>query len=239
MKKTRIMKSSAEVSCLIPFYNEEERVFDVLDVVTKVHALTKIICIDDGSEDTAYQRIQQKYPDVEVLRLDENGGKTAAIKAGLERVDTDFVLLMDADLQNVDRREVIHAIQAVQRYPLLDMVILRRVYADWFVKLNRGDILLSGERIIRTSDLRAVLEKPVEGFQLEMAINEYMQEHSKMVRWFPWSATNTYKMDKRGPLEGFIHDFKMYAHILQYVGPFGFVKQVMSFGRRPIRLPRQ
>ncbi|GAA4470164.1 glycosyltransferase [Nibrella saemangeumensis] len=231
------MKSSTKVSCLIPFYNEGERVFDVLDVVTKVQQIDKIICIDDGSEDTAYRDIQKKYPDVEVLRLAQNGGKTAAIKAGLENVDTDFVLLMDADLQNVDRRELVKAIRAVQRYPFVDMVILRRVYADWFVKFNRGDILLSGERIIRTSDLRAVLEQPVEGFQLEMAINEYMQEQSKMVRWFPWSATNTYKMEKRGPVEGFIHDFKMYAHILQYVGPVGFVKQVVTFGRRPMRLP--
>ena len=115
------------------------------------------------------------------------------------------------------------------------MIIFRRLYAEWFVKMNRGDVLLSGERIVRRADLLDILKEPVEGFQLEVAINQYMQQRGRRVRWVPWSATNTYKMDKHGPLEGFLKDVQMYADILLYIGLKSYFRQVATFARKPLR----
>lgn len=229
------MKTEKDVTCLVPFYNEGNRLFEVLQIVTQVQSIAHIVCIDDGSETDCCAEITARWPDIEVLRLEENEGKTAAIKAGLARTETPYVLLMDADLRDMNPTEIDRAITAIRRNESVDMVILRRLYADWFVKFNRGDILLSGERIMRTSDLDAVLREPIEGFQLEVAINEYMQRQHKVVRWFPWSATNTYKMDKRGPVEGFFKDLEMYADILGYVGPVAYARQIATFARKPLR----
>jgi len=229
------MDKVCEVSCLIPFYNEGERLFSVLEVVTQLDNIDRIVCIDDGSEDNNYRLIGERWPQIKVIRQ-ENQGKTAAIKRGLAEVSTEYVLLMDADLQNVSRDELDRIVTAVREGCDADMIIFRRLYAEWFVKMNRGDVLLSGERIIRRSDLEAVLSEPVEGFQLEVAINEYMQHHRKRVRWVPWSATNTYKMDKRGAVEGFIKDFQMYADILLYVGLSSYFRQITTFARKPLRL---
>lgn len=228
------MNPKRGVSCLIPFYNEGERIAAVLEVVTQVSAIDQIVCVDDGSADDTFRMIRTKWPAITVLRLPQNEGKAGAISRGLERVENELVLLMDADLQDLNKRELEAAIRAMQENDQVDMLILRRVNAAWFVKMNRGDVLLSGERIMKKQDLKAILARPVNGFQLEMAINEYMQEHHKDVRWMPWSATNTYKMAKRGPVKGMIKDFRMYADIIQYAGVFSFARQIASFARKPI-----
>ncbi|MGA0559558.1 glycosyltransferase family 2 protein [Larkinella sp. VNQ87] len=228
------METGCGVTCIIPFYNEGERIFSVLESVTSLGVFDQIICVDDGSEDDTLARIRQRWPRMTVIRMPENQGKTAAIKRGLQSVESAYVMLMDADLRNVDSKELGQIVRSVHQCPDVDMIILRRLHAEWFVKMNRADILLSGERILRTDDLRVILEKPVDGFQLEIAINEFMWRNQKTVCWVPWSATNTYKMDKRGAVDGFFKDFAMYADILQYIGILKFFRQVAGFARKPL-----
>ncbi len=229
------MELAKGVSCLIPFYNEGDRIIPVLETVTRAAGINQVVCVDDGSADDTFRRIREDWPGVELIRLPENEGKAGAIRHGLEKVRNEWVLLMDADLQDVDRYELEDLLMAAHYHDDVDMIILRRINAAWFVKLNRGDVLLSGERLIRKNDLQEILRTDVYGFQLELAINQYMQLHGKIVRWLPWSATNTYKMDKRGPIEGFIKDFQMYANIVQYVGFASVIRQVATFGRKPLK----
>jgi glycosyltransferase involved in cell wall biosynthesis len=228
------METKSGVTCIIPFYNEGERIFSVLEIVTNLGLFEQVICVDDGSEDDTLARIRQRWPRITVMRLPENQGKTAAIKRGLQAVESPYVMLMDADLQHLELNELAQIVELVGNSPDVDMLILRSLQAEWLVKMNRADILLSGERILRTNDLKAILEKPVDGFQLEMAINEFMWKNHKTVRWVSWSATNTYKMDKRGSGEGFFKDLMLYAGVLQYVGVVNLVRQVAGFARKPL-----
>ncbi|MFD1140720.1 glycosyltransferase family 2 protein [Larkinella insperata] len=229
------MENNCGITCIIPFYNEGERIFSVLEAVTGLGTFDQIICVDDGSEDDTLARIRQRWPRLTVMRMPENRGKTAAIKRALEAVESPYVMLMDADLRNLEPDELAQIVRMIGTCPDVDMLILRRLNAEWFVRMNRADVLLSGERILRTDDLRAVLAGPVDGFQLEMAINEYMWKHQKEVCWVPWSAKNTYKMDKRGTVDGFLKDVMMYADVLQYIGVVSFVRQMAGFARKPLR----
>ncbi|GAB3319666.1 hypothetical protein GCM10027299_12390 [Larkinella ripae] len=222
------------VSCIIPFYNEGECIFSVLEIVTSLNSFDQIICVDNGSQDDTLARIRQRWPRITVMRMAENQGKTAAVKRALQAVESPYVMLMDADLRSIDPDELAQIVRTVGECPEVDMIILRRLHAEWFVKMNRADILFSGERILRTADLTAILQGPVDGFQLEMAINQYMGNHQKEVRWVPWSARNTYKLAKNGPVEGFYKDVMMYAGVLQYVGLLNFLRQVANFARKPL-----
>ncbi|WP_019989130.1 glycosyltransferase family 2 protein [Rudanella lutea] len=231
------MHTPCSIACLIPFYNEGDRLLAVLDVVTRVPGLAQIVCVDDGSNDPELaQTIRQRWPRIRLLQLPDNKGKTAAIRHGLSEIRADYVLLMDADLQQMNRAELSRIVRQVRQGCPADMLILRRLRADWFVRMSRADVLLSGERIIRRADLEAVLSGPVERFQLEVAINEYMQQHQKRVCWVPWSAKNTYKTQKRGPVEGFVADAAMYASIVGHLGVASVVRQYRSFARKPLRL---
>jgi glycosyltransferase involved in cell wall biosynthesis len=221
-----------KVTCLIPYYNERDRIAQVLDVVTKVGSIQQVICIDDGSTDSTAMMVSRQWPTVQVIRLSQNRGKASAVQYGLQFVQYETVLLMDADLQELDGSELEKAIFAFQNTASIDMLILRRIRSPWFVRWYRSDILLSGERLLRRCDLEDVLAQPVARYQLEVAINRYMIKRHKRVRWMPWSAMNTYKVDKLGVLEGSRREFMMYVEIVDYVGFVHMLVQLSSFTRK-------
>lgn len=238
-EQTQTMQPTQQVTCIIPFYNEGKRIFPVLEVVTQVPGISEIICVDDGSTDLTADAVQARWPQVRLLRLKKNGGKTAAIRHGLRLASHESILLMDADLQHLDRTELEHTLHSHRRHPAVDMIVMRRTNAPWSVKIDRGDILFSGERIIKKQDLTEILDQKVEGYQLEVAINQYMQQHKKNVRWVPWSATNTYKVKKCGLVKGLKRDFLMYADIVSFLGAGNFIRQLISFGRKPLESKEQ
>ncbi len=224
---------------MIPFYNERERISQVLEVITTIHAVTQVLCIDDGSTDGTAELIHRHCAGAEVVRLPYNKGKAAAIRFGLKYVRQEHVLLMDADLQDINKKELVAAIEAYTSHAAaIDMLILRRINAPWFVKWYRSDILLSGERLLRKYDLAQALLHPIKCYQLEVAINRYMLHHKKVVRWMPWSAINTYKVDKLGVIDGSRKEFKMYVDIVSYVGFAHMMLQLASFTKR-LRHERQ
>ncbi|WP_018479911.1 glycosyltransferase family 2 protein [Pontibacter roseus] len=220
-----------KVTCLIPFYNERERIAQVLEVVTQVGSINQVVCVDDGSTDGAADFVRHHWPEVEVVRLEQNQGKAAAIQHGLKDAQHELILLMDADLQELQKEELDEAIEAFCHHGV-DMLILRRINSPWFVKWYRSDILLSGERLLYRKDLEEVMSQPVERYQLEVAINRYMINRRKLVRWMPWSAMNTYKVDKLGVLEGSLREFYMYVEIVHYVGFVHMMVQLSSFTRK-------
>ncbi|NDK54706.1 glycosyltransferase family 2 protein [Pontibacter fetidus] len=221
-----------KVSCLIPCYNERKRIAQVLDVVVSTKYIEQVICVDDGSTDGTAEYIERNWPTVEVIRLLHNQGKTKAIKQGLKYVLHASLLMMDADLKGLKKSELEAALDAYKEYFEVDMIIMRRINSPWFVKWYRSDVLLSGERILQTADLRQVLKQRLKCYQLEVAINRYMLRHKKTVRWMPCSAMNTYKVDKLGVLHGSRKEFNMYVDIVNYVGFSHMCLQLASFTKK-------
>lgn len=221
-----------KVTCLIPCFNERERIAHVLQIIVAVKGITQIVCVDDGSEDGTGDFIKQHWPQAEVLCLPYNVGKTEAIRYGLQLVKHNTLLMMDADLQDLRKEELEAALEAYQNYSAVDMIIMRRIRSPWFVKWYRSDVLLSGERILQTEDLKQVLNQKLKSYQLEVAINRYMLRHKKVVRWMPWSAMNTYKVDKLGVLHGSRKEFNMYVDIVNYVGFSHMCLQLASFTKK-------
>lgn len=217
---------------MVPFYNERERIEHVLGIISKVQSISQVVCVDDGSIDGTADYIEMHWPNVEVVRLQQNQGKSAAIAHALEFVKNEHILLMDADLQELKASEIEEAIQAFCNHSSIDMIILRRINSPWFVKWYRSDILLSGERLIKKSDLTQIMKLKMKRYQLEVAINRYMIRHKKVVRWMPWTAMNTYKVEKLGVLDGSRKEFKMYVEIVSFVGFSHMMHQLASFTKK-------
>jgi polyisoprenyl-phosphate glycosyltransferase len=96
---------------LIPVFNEAQGLADCVARVgsaaqdtVKDHPLHWSIClIDDGSTDSSWQLIEQlcaQNARITALKLSRNFGKEAALTAGLDHVDSDLVMILDADLQD-------------------------------------------------------------------------------------------------------------------------------------------
>lgn len=218
-------------ACVIPLYNERERIAPVLDVVLRVPNLVQVICVDDGSTDGGAALIARRYPTVALVRLPQNRGKAAAIQAGVDLVTASHVLLLDADLHGLAAAEIEAAVAVALTRPEIDMVILRRVKAGVHARLSRGDVLFSGERVLKTADLKRALAANVNGYQIEIAVNRYMAAQGKRVVWMPSSARNTLKMRKQGPMRGLAGDVAMVKNMIDYAGFGAYLEQYLTFAR--------
>ena len=95
------------LSVVVPVYNEAESLAE-LDVrlravLDRVGEPAEILLIDDGSRDGSWQRmvaIGNTDPRYRMVRLRRNYGQSAALAAGIDLARGEFVVLMDADLQN-------------------------------------------------------------------------------------------------------------------------------------------
>lgn len=95
------------LSIIIPCYNEEKTVetiyATVTDVMTNGQCDYEILFVDDGSKDYTEQKVcglAQKDRHVKYYSFSRNFGKEAAIYAGLNNARGDYVVIMDADMQD-------------------------------------------------------------------------------------------------------------------------------------------
>src|SRR5687767_2166298 len=87
------------ISVVMPVFNEEQGVGNVLQQLIDLNCFHEIIAVDDGSKDTTPAVIAQ-YQQVRLIQHPYNLGNGAAIKTGLRNITGDWVLLMDADGQH-------------------------------------------------------------------------------------------------------------------------------------------
>ena len=98
------------LSVIVPCYNEEENVpyfYEELlknkDFFQKENLDIEILYIDDGSKDgtvSAVKALREKDERVHLVSFSRNFGKESALFAGLEKSKGDYVVVMDADLQD-------------------------------------------------------------------------------------------------------------------------------------------
>src|SRR5213080_237169 len=96
-----------DLSVVFPVFNEEENVPILLEEITKALAgqpwTYEIIAVDDGSRDGSLEVLRAaraKVPNLRVITFEKNTGQTAALDAGWRAARGDFVVSLDADLQN-------------------------------------------------------------------------------------------------------------------------------------------
>jgi len=222
-------------TCIIPFWNEGLFLFDVLNQAIKSIMIDEIICVDDASENENYIKIRDQYPQIRMIRLNENVGKTDAIREGLKQATGDYILLLDADLQNLKHRDLDRAIRAIRQDPQIDMLVLRRVNADLLIRMYRADVLFTGERILRKNDLIEILNAPVKRWQLESAINTWMYFNKKKVFWIPQSAINTDKSLKWGFFQGLVNDVRTFVDMMFATGLGNFFRQIFFYAKDELK----
>jgi glycosyltransferase involved in cell wall biosynthesis len=95
------------ISVVIPLKDEEDSLVELSVALKKVldplRVSWEVIFIDDGSSDDSYQKIQEinrVNNRFKCLKFKRNYGKSAALQEGFKAAKGDFVITMDADLQD-------------------------------------------------------------------------------------------------------------------------------------------
>ncbi len=89
----------ATVSIVIPFYNEEENVTELLEEIRRACPDAEIVGVDDGSRDATQARIRE-FPGAKLVALPSNVGQSGALYAGLQQASGDICVMLDGDGQN-------------------------------------------------------------------------------------------------------------------------------------------
>ena len=95
------------VSVITPIYGEEDNIEPLfralLPVLRGLGRDFEIIAVNDGSRDSSLQRLRAastNIPELRVISFRRNYGQTAAIMAGIDYASGEFIITIDADLQN-------------------------------------------------------------------------------------------------------------------------------------------
>lgn len=113
------------LSFVIPVYNEEESLEALYGELMKVAAAEdydlEVIFVDDGSSDSSWKKIEKLASEdgrLKGIRFRRNFGKAAALHAGFREARGEFVLTLDADLQD-DPQEIPKFLEQMDRYDVV------------------------------------------------------------------------------------------------------------------------
>lgn len=97
-------KENQTVSVVIPAYNEEKTVANVVNVVKELSYVDEVIVVDDGSLDETVK--EAKKSGATVISHTTNQGKGSAINTGFRHSKGDIIAFIDGDIYNLDHNKV-------------------------------------------------------------------------------------------------------------------------------------
>lgn len=108
-----------QLSVIIPVYNEEKTLEEIIRKVSSTGLVREIVVVDDGSDDNSTTILEKLKHDnclqLKVLYHDNNKGKGAAIRTGLSAVSGEVVLIQDADLEYDPEENYVKILEPFQK----------------------------------------------------------------------------------------------------------------------------
>ncbi|HFI0344249.1 TPA: glycosyltransferase family 2 protein [Streptococcus suis] len=177
-----------KLSVVVPCYNEEKTIVPFLESTMRTEEELRdklqfrYIFIDDGSSDDTLQilkEISSQKSNVHFISFSRNFGKEAALLAGLEEADGDFITVMDVDLQDppellVEMYSKINEgydIVATRRSNRIGEPIIRSFFARLFYRIMNK--VSSTEMVDGARDFRLMTRQVVDSILELKEVNRF------------------------------------------------------------------
>lgn len=207
-----------KISVIIPAYNEQATIAEVIKTVKKVPEIISIIVVSDGSTDRTVEIAHSL--DVQVYEIGKNIGKGGAIKRGFDKTNSEILLFLDADLIGLKTEHI---------YSLVDPII--DDLADMTIGLfSKGRLLtdlpqfitpyLSGQRAMKREIIETIPDLDLLKYGLEMAITKTVKKYNyRVAKVKLYNLTQRIKEEKYGIVEGTKKRLQMYLDIINQLKP--------------------
>jgi len=205
-----------KVAAIVPAYNEEKTIGNVLKTLKLAKELDEIIVVSDGSTDQTAQ-ISKSFG-VKVLEGPEREGKGRAMRKGVKNTDAGIIIFFDADLIGLSPEHVSQLVQPILKGEAEMVVGIRDRIGETPLFLLKIDPLLAfgGERAMRREIFENLPERFSRGFEIETALNFYCQINKLLVKYVKLKGLKMIVKEKKyGFLKGFRERLKMEFKILK------------------------
>jgi len=200
-----------DVVLIIPAHNEATRIGAVLDEAIKARFVNEIIVVNDGStDDTA--KVAKEYNEVKVINCRSNGGKGAALKAGLDSADAKVFVFIDADLMGLKAGHIEDLIVPLFSDEELEMTVGKFVAGRVATNLSQSIVpQISGQRAFKKRFLEDMLDFSNSGYGVEVAFVRQAKRRQSKTKEVPLAnVTHVMKEEKMGLHKGVLARLKMY-----------------------------
>jgi len=209
-----------EVAAVIPAFNEETTIGEVVSTLLTVPEISEAIVVSDGSEDETANRA--RAAGATVIEHRENLGKAAAMKSGFGATTAPVILFVDADLIGLQPSHIRSLLWPVL-HDTADMTV--GIFGDGRVATDLAQIVapyLSGQRAVKRHILEEMFrEEPDAGrarFGIEVALTRHVKHRGHRVEEVLLEEmSHRMKEEKLGLVKGAAARIKMYYEILKYV----------------------
>lgn len=228
---------TGQVSCIIAAYNEGPRIAHVLRAVIGHPLVHEIIVVDDGSSDNTGEVVSQ-FPQVRLLALEKNGGKSHAVAEGIRKATGEFIFLLDADLAGLSLDYLTSLIEPIVSGKADISISLRgNTFIVWrWIGID----YISGERVFARRFIEPLLERisKLQGFGLEVYMNKFILKQRLRIAVVRWDrAESAFKHQTPGQwwLLGIKKDYiRMAWLVLKTITPWEALSQIWSMRRQRI-----
>ncbi len=204
-----------KIAAVLPAYNEETRVRNVVSAVLRAPSIDEVIVVNDGSNDRTAD-VVRSIPGIDLIDLPLNTGKGGAMTAGAEATDADIIVFLDADLIGL-KPEHVEALIAPVRCGRAKMAVGSfrggRKLTDWAQRITPN---ITGQRAIRRDIWEQIPNLDHARYGVEMAITRFCHYYRVTTAIVPIpGVTHPMKEEKLGYVRGLISRAYMYKEIFK------------------------
>lgn len=206
-----------KVAAIIPAYNEENTIGEVVRVVKKVPLISEVIVVSDGSRDNTVLRAREAG--AKVLELTHNQGKGGAMMWGFQNTDAEIILFLDADLLGL---QPFHVQSLLAPVLTGEAQMSIGIFGHGRLATDMAQFIapyLSGQRVVKRTILEQVSNLAMARFGVEVALTKFAKiEGISMVEVELTEMSHIMKEEKLGFIKGLLARMKMYWEIAKVVG---------------------
>ena len=164
-----------KVTAVVPVYNEEKTVGNVLEILASSGKIGEIIVINGGSTDNT-PKIIKKFK-IKIINLKHPNGKGDAVRIGTKNIKSEIILFFDADLVGLKKEHIDKLLEPVVNEGAAMVIGLRDKNSVIGNMIMPYFPLTGGERAILTKVFIEIRKCPlIEGWGLESVMNDYCKK---------------------------------------------------------------